>query len=304
METEIIAAIIGGILALLGSSLALVPWLNAKMQERKVKANPNVFPTGEGLSAVIGIVQRGQEVLLVQRKNRISTLSWQFPAGIVKSGLDIRDKIESEVLNETGVMCQAQSYLGARVPGFTKVLCHYVHCLYLGGNAANLDPSENAQVVWVQVDKVTEYITSDIYVEVERLLEKIKSGSTLPKAVVGVVIQEGKVLLVKKKTSDDNSAWQFPGGAVEDKETEQKTTVREILEETGIQCTPIRKIGERIHPSSQVFLSYWLCAYRSGVIRLKEPDKFTDIAWVEVAKAPAFLGDDLFDPVKAVLENG
>ncbi|MCJ7701436.1 MAG: NUDIX hydrolase [Anaerolineales bacterium] len=299
MSPEIIAAIVGGVFAVIAT---LIPLFVKKYQEKQQRTKPDNYPLADGLSAVVGIVQKGNEVLLVQRRERILNLSWQFPAGVVKPGKDIRDKVESEVLQETGIKCKAQSYLGARVPE-TNVLCHYVHCLYLDGEEKNLDPAENSQVAWVYAGDVGQLVTSDIYTEVQKLLDKVKKDSNTGKVVLGVVVHSDKVLLIKKRVSDNGLNWQFPGGFVENRETEKKAVEREVFEETGIRCEPIRKIGERSHPKTQSLIAYWLCNFKMGEIEITETEKISDIAWMDLSGAIGCLGDSLFNPVKEVLEN-
>lgn len=138
MDPEILAALIGGGFALFAT---IIPFIIMRFQKKKQNRKPDNFPLATGLSAVVGIVQKGNEVLLVQRRERVLNLSWQFPAGIVKSGKDIRDRVENEVFQETGIKCKAIDYLGARIPE-TQVLCNYVHCIYIEGEAKNLDPNE------------------------------------------------------------------------------------------------------------------------------------------------------------------
>ena len=56
-----------------------------------------------------------------------------------------------------------------------------------------------------------------------------------PRVGVGaIVINDGKVLLVKRGIPPGKDLWAIPGGHVELGETLQETAEREILEETGI----------------------------------------------------------------------
>jgi 8-oxo-dGTP diphosphatase len=57
----------------------------------------------------------------------------------------------------------------------------------------------------------------------------------LPRVGVGaVVIEEGRVLLVKRGFDPGRGMWAIPGGLVELGETLQEAAEREILEETGL----------------------------------------------------------------------
>jgi len=67
---------------------------------------------------------------------------------------------------------------------------------------------------------------------------------TAPKAAAGaVVLEEGKVLLVKRKYPPQKGKWAIPGGLVKLGETLQEAAERETLEETGL----IIKAKEPVH---------------------------------------------------------
>jgi len=300
MDTNIIGAIVGGFFAILA---ALIPIVILSRQRAKEKASTTVYTPPEGLSAVIGIVQKGQEVLMVQRRKRIRDLSWQFPAGVVKPDTDLRDKIEREVFQETGVRCKVKNFLGGRIHEDTQVYCNYVHCEYLEGQASNLDPEENAQVVWVHVNDVRRYITSSIYIGVDKLLDEIMENAQPNKVALGIVISGGNVLVVRRNDNDNSSDWRFPGGTVEIRELEGEAAAREVAEETGIISTPVRKIGERVHPDTGQIVAYWLCNYESGQASLMEPDKFSEVVWMRTEDVITTFGDKLFDPVKSYLRT-
>lgn len=55
----------------------------------------------------------------------------------------------------------------------------------------------------------------------------------------GILIEEGKLLIVKQKVSDRN--WSLPGGRVENGETLEEAIIREMREETGLE-TKIKKL--------------------------------------------------------------
>jgi 8-oxo-dGTP diphosphatase len=57
--------------------------------------------------------------------------------------------------------------------------------------------------------------------------------------VGAVVIDQGKVLLVRRGQAPLKGEWSLPGGALELGETLQQGVVREILEETGLVVIPI-----------------------------------------------------------------
>jgi ADP-ribose pyrophosphatase len=71
-----------------------------------------------------------------------------------------------------------------------------------------------------------------------------RNAHSAPRAAVGaVVIEEGKVLLVKRKYPPKKGKWAIPGGSVNLGETLQAAAEREIKEETGLHI----KAGEPVH---------------------------------------------------------
>jgi 8-oxo-dGTP diphosphatase len=59
------------------------------------------------------------------------------------------------------------------------------------------------------------------------------------RAAGGVVVQDGRVLLVHRAKYDD---WSFPKGKLEDGETWEEGALREVEEETGLRC----EIGDEV----------------------------------------------------------
>jgi 8-oxo-dGTP diphosphatase len=66
--------------------------------------------------------------------------------------------------------------------------------------------------------------------------------------VGAVIVQDGKVLLVKRKHEPLAGQWSLPGGAVEVGETLEACLVREMLEETGLEVRvgPVIEVFDRI----------------------------------------------------------
>ncbi|HKC12315.1 MAG TPA: NUDIX hydrolase [Vicinamibacteria bacterium] len=92
--------------------------------------------------------------------------------------------------------------------------------------------------------------------------------------VGGVLIHEGRVLLIRRGKEPLRGRWVVPGGTVEAGETLETALVREMEEETGIRVRPsdLLTVFDRIQrEGSRVLYHYvivdYLCDYLSGAPR-------------------------------------
>lgn len=61
--------------------------------------------------------------------------------------------------------------------------------------------------------------------------------------VDGVVVRDGKILLIKRGNPPYKGCWALPGGFVEYGETTENAVVREVEEETGLICRIVKVVG-------------------------------------------------------------
>jgi len=130
----------------------------------------------QALRVAIGIVQKGKKILMVCRRIPEGNLKWQFPAGIVKPECQPEERVLDEIKNETGISCKVTQFLGQRLHPDTKVESFYYYCEYLHGRASNKDKNENREVCWIDVDKVEQHVTSDLYEGVQKVLKNIRGN--------------------------------------------------------------------------------------------------------------------------------
>src|SRR5439155_22290654 len=92
--------------------------------------------------------------------------------------------------------------------------------------------------------------------------------------VGGIVVDGGRVLLVKRGHEPLKNEWSLPGGAVELGETLESAIAREVLEETGltVEVGPIVDVLDRLRydPDGRVKYHYvlvdFLCRPREGIL--------------------------------------
>lgn len=116
-------------------------------------------------------------------------------------------------------------------------------------------------------------------------MQKQKPPSA-PKAAVGaVVIEEGRILLVKRKYPPKKGNWAIPGGSVNLGESLQAAAEREIMEETGLIIEakePVYTFDLIEHDSKGKILFHYvvvdlLAEYVSG--DLHPADDVSDARW-------------------------
>jgi ADP-ribose pyrophosphatase YjhB (NUDIX family) len=104
--------------------------------------------------------------------------------------------------------------------------------------------------------------------------------------VGAVVVDEGRVLLVRRGTEPLKGQWSLPGGMLELGESLADGVVREVREETGLMVKPIELIEllDRIHRDGErirfhYVIADYLCFVVSGV--LQAATDADAVRWVE-----------------------
>ncbi len=68
------------------------------------------------------------------------------------------------------------------------------------------------------------------------------------KVCAAIIIESGKILIAQRSKGKTNPLkWEFPGGKVEENESEQECIVREINEELGLKITPAKRLPPVYH---------------------------------------------------------
>lgn len=116
-------------------------------------------------------------------------------------------------------------------------------------------------------------------------------------SVTGIVIKDGKVLLVRHTYGDGKGLLIVPGGYVEYGETPQDALKRELLEETSIVVEPKKIIAIRFNSHD------WYIAFSAEYISgqaTSDHDENDEVVWLEIDKA--LVRDDIPDLTKRLIE--
>jgi mutator protein MutT len=109
----------------------------------------------------------------------------------------------------------------------------------------------------------------------------------------GVILNhERQVFLARRgpEARNERHKWEFPGGSVEFGELLEEALVREVMEEYGfeIEVEGLLDVVNHIIPlEKQHWVSpTFLCRYKTGTPRIREPHKCEAIGWFPVDRIP------------------
>lgn len=130
-----------------------------------------------------------------------------------------------------------------------------------------------------------------------------ETTTTKPGISAAIIVDGGKVLMVRRRVSEGELMWQFPAGGIEAGESPEQAAVRETLEETGLEVKAVRLLGQRVHPKTQREMSYTACEPVAGEAHVADADELDAVAWVAHSELADYVPYGLFDAVQAHLDE-
>ncbi len=107
-----------------------------------------------------------------------------------------------------------------------------------------------------------------------------------------ILIEDGKLLLVKRAKEPFKGEWALPGGRIEENETAEQCAVREMKEETGLDVEPVRLVGIYSDPDRDprgIIAASYIVRRTGG--ELKAGDDAGEAAWFPLDKLPPLATD-------------
>lgn len=108
--------------------------------------------------------------------------------------------------------------------------------------------------------------------------------------------------MVRRRVSEGQLSWQFPAGEVEPGEAREDAAVRETQEETGLDVTAVKLLGERVHPTTGRLMSYTASEVVGSTAHVADAEELAELAWVSHGDVPRYVPYGLFRPVQEYLD--
>lgn len=225
-------------------------------------------------------------------QNRIITISYKFPE---------LNKIELETYKN--YFCYETEYW------INNIKDTYIRDLNEFDIVFNIDSNINYSKV---VDKLTKTDYNYIEKSITQRIQNSDDFSKYQKISIGILVNDDKVLMVKRKKPEDSIGcsdskyvleWQFPAGIVKAVDNSDEVIIKEVLAETGIKCSVDKRLGERIHPDTLTFCYYYSLIYQSGSVLNGDEDENDSVLWVPLETYKSIITSDIYWRVEEFLEK-
>lgn len=129
-------------------------------------------------------------------------------------------------------------------------------------------------------------------------------GDARPSVVSCYIVQDGRLLMLRRRFPSGALEWTALSGEIEPGETPEEAAAREAMEEIGVAVVVEERLGERVHPETGRHLIYLVGRILSGDTHLVDHDENSEVEWVSIPEALerwANLKGGVFPPVREYL---
>ena len=103
-----------------------------------------------------------------------------------------------------------------------------------------------------------------------------------PHVVLALIEKEGKFALIRRRVATAKVEWAFPGGVVNEGESDEEAVKREAMDEVLLEVVVKEKLLERKHPNTFVEVMYFHCKPAGDTqLKIGEPDEISEAEWVD-----------------------
>jgi 8-oxo-dGTP diphosphatase len=109
--------------------------------------------------------------------------------------------------------------------------------------------------------------------------------------------------MVRRNGIDESLTWYFPSGTVSGGEDIVARAMAEVKDETGIECRFEKRLGQREHPDTHVYIYYVALSYVGGQARNLDPEENIEVEWVPAGEARGRVSTNLDVNVSKFLDR-
>ncbi|MEN7547075.1 NUDIX domain-containing protein [Rapidithrix thailandica] len=138
----------------------------------------------------------------------------------------------------------------------------------------------------------------------DKVIEQIHTFFTFIDAAGGIVLQQDKLLFMKRR-----GKWDLPKGKVDEGESIETAATREVMEECGVQVELQDKLGKTYHTYTQndqdiIKCTHWFlmnCVEDSQMQPQVEED-IEELRWFDRTQVEAIVFNNTFQSIKEIYE--
>jgi 8-oxo-dGTP pyrophosphatase MutT (NUDIX family) len=121
-----------------------------------------------------------------------------------------------------------------------------------------------------------------------------------PPPVAAAIVTSDLGVLAGRR-NDGQPPWTFIAGAIEPGESPGDAVVREVKEETGLEVSPGRVLGRRVHPATGRTMVYLAARPVLGTdVFVGDENELAEVRWLSLPEADQAM-PDMYEPVRAYL---